>query len=64
MPELLDLIFGCLGHCDNASNARVCRVWSDVALDLLWREVDDLPRVFQLLAPIGTILTREVSLRS
>lgn len=52
VPELLDMIFGYLDASDNAGNARVCRRWSDVALDTLWRDVEDLSRLFSLLAPL------------
>ncbi|KAL1743661.1 hypothetical protein HDZ31DRAFT_83281 [Schizophyllum fasciatum] len=32
--------------------ALVCRQWSEIALDALWRLVDDLPRLFGILAPL------------
>ncbi|KAH9940136.1 uncharacterized protein BXZ73DRAFT_43088, partial [Epithele typhae] len=52
IPELLELVFVHLEDADNAMNALVCKAWSEVALDLLWREVDDLEQAFSLLAPI------------
>ncbi|KIL63073.1 hypothetical protein M378DRAFT_107697 [Amanita muscaria Koide BX008] len=52
IPELLDMIFSYLDISDNANNARVCKQWCDVALDTLWREVDDFSRLFSLLAPL------------
>ncbi|KAI0738351.1 hypothetical protein C8Q80DRAFT_1347940 [Daedaleopsis nitida] len=52
IPELLELIFSFLEVSDNARNARVCKSWTEVALDLLWREVDHLPRLLRILAPI------------
>lgn len=51
IPELLELVFSFLNAQDNARNARVCKAWTQVALDLLWREVDHLPRLLSLLAP-------------
>lgn len=51
IPELLESIFSFCDTNDNAKNAVVCRAWSEVALDILWKEVDDLPRMFHLLAP-------------
>ncbi|KAF9524767.1 hypothetical protein CPB83DRAFT_773231 [Crepidotus variabilis] len=57
IPELLDLIFGLVDTPSNAVNARVCKAWSSIALDALWREVDDLPRLFSLLAPLQRIGT-------
>ena len=52
IPELLDMVFRFLDDASNASNARVCRQWSEIALDTLWRDVDDLYRLFGLLAPL------------
>ncbi|KAK7033004.1 hypothetical protein R3P38DRAFT_2700446 [Favolaschia claudopus] len=52
IPELLDMIFGYLEPCFNASNASVCKRWSEIALDTLWRDLDDLPRLFGLLKPL------------
>ncbi len=51
IPELLELVFSFLNAQDNARNARVCKAWTQVALDMLWRGVDDLPRLLSLLAP-------------
>lgn len=48
-PELLDLILSGLELRDNAQNARVCKLWSQVALDSLWKEVDDLKPLFNVL---------------
>ena len=50
-PELLDNIFSFLGEGDHVRNALVCKSWSEVAFDILWRDVDDLPRMLHLLAP-------------
>ena len=52
VPELLDTIFRFLDDSSNASNARVCKKWLDVALDILWRHVDDLYTLFNILAPL------------
>ncbi|KAF8637721.1 hypothetical protein AX17_002624 [Amanita inopinata Kibby_2008] len=52
IPELLDMIFSYLDLSSNATNARVCKRWSDVALDTLWREVEDIYRLCSLLAPL------------
>lgn len=51
-PELLSTVFGLLDRQSNAANARVCKVWCDVALDALWMHVDDLFRLFAILAPL------------
>jgi len=52
IPELLDMIFRFLDDASNASNARVSRQWSEIALDTLWRDVNDPYRLFGLLAPL------------
>ncbi|KAG8997132.1 hypothetical protein FRB90_012572 [Tulasnella sp. 427] len=41
-PEVLSMIFSLLSPEDLASCARVCRRWSETALDELWREIDDV----------------------
>ncbi|TFK87886.1 hypothetical protein K466DRAFT_645714 [Polyporus arcularius HHB13444] len=51
IPELLEMIFSFLEKGDLSRNALVCKAWSEVALDILWRDVDDLPRMLHLLAP-------------
>ncbi|RPD53877.1 hypothetical protein L226DRAFT_495192 [Lentinus tigrinus ALCF2SS1-7] len=52
IPELLEMIFSFSDSEDLQSSALVCKVWSEVALDIRWRNVDDLPRTLRLLAPI------------
>lgn len=46
--EILGTIFGLLQSDSNARNARVCRAWSDEALQNVWRAVQ--PGVFRSLA--------------
>lgn len=52
IPELLDTIFRTMDNSSNLNNALVSRAWSDIALDTLWRQVNDLHRLFNLLAPL------------
>ncbi|KAJ6630977.1 hypothetical protein B0H10DRAFT_700522 [Mycena sp. CBHHK59/15] len=52
IPELLDMIFGFLDNSSNASNASVCKRWSEIALDTLWREVYDLYRLLSILSEL------------
>lgn len=52
IPELLDTIFRMMDNRCNLNNALVSRAWSEIALDTLWRQVDDLHRLFNLLAPL------------
>jgi hypothetical protein len=51
-PELLGTIFGVMGKSSNARNAAVCKLWHGLALDSLWRDVDDISPLFSNLAPI------------
>ncbi|KAF4598170.1 hypothetical protein EYR38_006566 [Pleurotus pulmonarius] len=52
IPELLSSICQLLGPKDILSNACVCKKWSNVALDVLWKEVDDIHNLLSLLAPL------------
>lgn len=52
ITELLDIIFSFLDRDSNVTNACVCKRWSDIALDVVWKEVDDLLHLFRLLKPI------------
>ncbi|OSC97257.1 hypothetical protein PYCCODRAFT_1419774 [Trametes coccinea BRFM310] len=52
IPEILELVFSFLSTKNTANCACVCKRWSEIALDTLWRDVDDIRRLFGLLAPI------------
>ncbi|KAF8835219.1 hypothetical protein BDN67DRAFT_959375 [Paxillus ammoniavirescens] len=52
IPELIDIIFNFLDRKTNVTNALVCKQWSQIALDVVWNEVDDLIQLFSLLKPI------------
>ncbi|KAL4066636.1 hypothetical protein J3A83DRAFT_4097945 [Scleroderma citrinum] len=52
IPELLHLIFGFLNKAHNVSNACVCKLWSEIALDTIWRDVDNMIHLFTILKPI------------
>jgi len=52
IPELLTTIFSNLGLSANLNNSLVCQSWSEVALDVLWRYVGDLHRLFNILVPL------------
>lgn len=52
IPEILELIFTFLDAETNTVNALVCRKWSELALNNVWRDVSDLRRLFSLLAPM------------
>ncbi|KDQ61677.1 hypothetical protein JAAARDRAFT_122967 [Jaapia argillacea MUCL 33604] len=55
IPELLKTIFLSLNDSSsNAKSARVCKKWSEIALDVLWEELnhDSHYRLFSILAPL------------
>ncbi|KAG0698783.1 hypothetical protein DFH29DRAFT_939829 [Suillus ampliporus] len=54
IPELLDIILSFMDGDDHIINACVCKQWSEIALDFIWREVDNLPRLLTLLRPYKT----------
>jgi hypothetical protein len=57
IPELLELIFGFGDDTLLYACALVCQAWSNVALDLLWRDVDNLFNILNILCPLkGEIL--------
>lgn len=51
IPEILLLVFSCLPRSSNASNARVCKTWSQPALDTVWRDCQ-IDEILKSLAPI------------
>ncbi|THH29010.1 hypothetical protein EUX98_g5183 [Antrodiella citrinella] len=55
IPEIVELILSFLDDASNASNARVCKKWSDIALNLLWREVPDIQPLFEILSPLEQV---------
>ncbi|KAI0320857.1 hypothetical protein OF83DRAFT_1168946 [Amylostereum chailletii] len=52
IPELLGLIFSFGDRLMHYNSVLVCKQWSNIALDSLWREVDDLYHLLQLLCPM------------
>ena len=42
VTELLDSIFQESNVIDRVALARVCKSFSEIALDILWRDIDDL----------------------
>lgn len=52
IPEILELVFSFLDDKSNANNITVCKRWSELALNMVWREVSDAHRLFSLLAPM------------
>ncbi|KAL4254309.1 hypothetical protein AB1N83_013330 [Pleurotus pulmonarius] len=52
VKELLYEIFSYSNTSSNATNARVCKAWSDEALNFVWYDVE-LRNLISLLAPLG-----------
>lgn len=52
IPEILELVFCFLDDKSNTNNVTVCKRWSELALNIIWREVSDVQRLFGLLAPM------------
>ncbi|THH13451.1 hypothetical protein EW146_g6764 [Bondarzewia mesenterica] len=61
IPELLDIIFSFQDQQSNINAALVCKRWASVALDNVWREVDNLYRLFRILAPLQPTPTYDYS---
>lgn len=53
IPEILAQIFVCLDKKSNVATALVCKQWSDIALDEVWREAR-LDQFFQALAKLDS----------
>jgi len=51
-PELLRLIFEKCRKKDNIRHTVVCKAWSEVSLNVLWHDVDDLRTFFHILSSI------------
>lgn len=51
ITEILIRIFALLPCSSNAANARVCKIWSNLALDVIWEEVHNVGGLFSSLAP-------------
>ncbi|THG93997.1 hypothetical protein EW026_g7380 [Hermanssonia centrifuga] len=62
IPEIVELIFSFLDKHSNAINAMVCKKWSELALNILWREVEVPSRLFGKFAPlkVAKALPREL----
>ncbi|KAF5353101.1 hypothetical protein D9758_008702 [Tetrapyrgos nigripes] len=52
IPELLWIIFENLKPIDQRQCVSVCTLWSEVVLDLLWADVQDIKRLLNVLAPV------------
>lgn len=46
VSEIITQILSYLPTSSNAGNARVCKDWSDTALDLVWAKIEDLDGIW------------------
>jgi F-box-like len=53
LPELLQTIFSFGTRASNVSSALVCRSWREIALDQVWREIDDIYYLLDILTPLN-----------
>ncbi|KAG8914854.1 hypothetical protein FRC00_010340 [Tulasnella sp. 408] len=59
IPELLSMVFSFSGKPELAGSARVCKTWRDPALDELWRDLDSIFPLLELVLDLD--LLRSVS---
>lgn len=52
IPEMLSEVFSRGDRKSNVVNAQVSKMWSELALDCLWRNVDKLHHLFNILVPM------------
>lgn len=53
--ELRERIFSHVGNQALARSARVCKDWTDAALDKLWANMNNIVPVFKILAPMQLV---------
>ncbi|TFK19858.1 hypothetical protein FA15DRAFT_659553 [Coprinopsis marcescibilis] len=56
IPELLDMICHSLDAKTLTYAVRVNKLWSDIVIAIIWRDVSKLSPLFRLLAPTGLVL--------
>ncbi|KAK7442032.1 hypothetical protein VKT23_016309 [Stygiomarasmius scandens] len=59
IPELLHPIIYSLERDDQVQCALVCRSWSEIALDIIWDEVDDFRKLANILSPVKKQISAE-----
>ncbi|KAG8978744.1 hypothetical protein FRB93_010892 [Tulasnella sp. JGI-2019a] len=52
IPEILEEVMQLSERPDRAASARVCRSWTPVAIDVLWRDLDSIFPLLELIAPL------------
>ncbi|THH17422.1 hypothetical protein EW146_g3381 [Bondarzewia mesenterica] len=59
IPEVILIVFSYLDQSSNARNARVCKLWSEIALDAVWHKIDNLPMILPYLPSQGPAPPRQ-----
>ena len=52
VPEILDNILSSLGKTSQAHAARVCHLWWEAAISLIWHTLDDWHHLFRIAGPL------------
>lgn len=52
LPELLAEIFSWLSQTDLTRVARVCHLWSSLALDVIWQKIPELKYLINVYSPL------------
>lgn len=54
MPEVIHQVFSYSDNVSNSVYTQVCKQWSEIALDVLWKDVTDIRHLLARLAPLKT----------
>ncbi|KAG9003636.1 hypothetical protein FRB94_003025 [Tulasnella sp. JGI-2019a] len=55
IPEIPSQVLDLMGESDKFASALVCQTWSSVALDAIWRDLDELIALLYLIGDVTTI---------
>ncbi|KAG8983086.1 hypothetical protein FRB93_007677 [Tulasnella sp. JGI-2019a] len=55
IPEILSQVLDLVGDGDKVASALVCRTWNSVALDAIWRDVNDLVQLLRLIGDVKAV---------
>ncbi|KAG9036749.1 hypothetical protein FRB95_008080 [Tulasnella sp. JGI-2019a] len=55
IPEILEYVLQQAQPASQAVSAQICRRWSRISLDILWRDMDSFYPLFQLLSPLRCV---------
>ncbi|KAG9020495.1 hypothetical protein FRB95_004147, partial [Tulasnella sp. JGI-2019a] len=52
IPEILSQVLDLTGECDKVASALVCQTWSSVALDAIWKGLNNLVPLLYLIGDL------------